>query len=140
MTKLVMTQAQSLALLNVTNFAEYVLSNMGENMSADEEAVLRSDLKILEDMHRNSTVRQPRLSGAMPASGSHRSYDERHGGPFDRGRADSYYGRLAIPHYYVGGTGNSELVKYENMTAADIEAYNAGYQENEEAGNKKDWN
>ena len=28
-------------------------------------------------------------------------YDRRHGGPFDRGGADSYYGRGLDPHYYL---------------------------------------
>jgi len=32
-------------------------------------------------------------------------YDHRHGGPFDRGAADSYYDRGHNPHYYVAGTG-----------------------------------
>ena len=28
-----------------------------------------------------------------------KKYDERHGGPWDRGSADSYYGRGSNPHY-----------------------------------------
>lgn len=64
-------------------------------------------------------------------------YDTRHGGPFDRGSADSYYDRPFNPHYYVGGTGMSPLVEEKNMTDQDIEAYTAGYQWNEEQGNKK---
>ena len=28
------------------------------------------------------------------------SYDARHGGPFDRGTADSYYSREFNPHYF----------------------------------------
>ena len=31
-------------------------------------------------------------------------YDQRHGGPFDRGAADSYYHRPFDPHYYEGAT------------------------------------
>lgn len=34
----------------------------------------------------------------------------RHGGPYDRGGADSYYGRRPNPHYYVGATYSSEEV------------------------------
>lgn len=64
-------------------------------------------------------------------------YDERHGGPFDRGAADSYYGRARAPHYYVGGTGTSEQVV--NLTEAEIQAYHAGYDYNEQYGDKKDW-
>ena len=32
-------------------------------------------------------------------------HDMRHGGPFDRGRADNYYARPFAPHYWTGGTG-----------------------------------
>lgn len=66
-----------------------------------------------------------------------KQYDERHGGCFDRGSADSYYGRGRNPHYYVGGTGTSDRV--ENLTAEEVEAYNAGYDYNEQFGDKKDW-
>jgi hypothetical protein len=66
-----------------------------------------------------------------------KKYDGRHGGAFDRGAADSYYGRGRRPHFYVGGTGTSEEVV--NLTEAEIEAYHAGYDFNEECGDKKDW-
>lgn len=66
-------------------------------------------------------------------------YDERHGGPFDRGAADSWYRRGFNPHYYVGDTGSSERVEMENMTAEEITAYTAGYNENEEMGCHKEW-
>jgi hypothetical protein len=68
---------------------------------------------------------------------SRENYDQRHGGCFDRGSADSYYGRPRQPHYYVGGTGTSERV--ENLTPAEVQAYLAGYQWNEQFGDKKDW-
>lgn len=68
-----------------------------------------------------------------------KNYDERHGGPFDRGSADSYYHRPRDPHFYVGGTGTSERVGKEQMTAEEIQAYLAGYQWNEQFGDKKDW-
>ena len=66
-------------------------------------------------------------------------YDQRHGGPWDRGSADSYYGRGYRPHYYVGSTGTSETVEKEQMTPEEIEAYRAGYDANENAGNFKEW-
>ena len=66
-------------------------------------------------------------------------YDERHGGPYDRGSADSYYGRPFNPHYFVGGTYNSPKVGLADMTPAEITAYTAGYRDNEQDGNKKDW-
>jgi hypothetical protein len=67
-------------------------------------------------------------------------YDERHGGPYDRGCADSYYGRNFNPHYYVGDTASSPMVELKDMTADEITAYSAGYTYNEEFGGKKDYN
>jgi len=59
-------------------------------------------------------------------------YDRRHGGPYDRGSADAYYRRPCIPHYYVGNTGMSERIEREGMTEEEIEAYMAGYEEQDE--------
>jgi hypothetical protein len=67
-------------------------------------------------------------------------YNQRHGGPYDRGSADSYYGREYSPHYYVGDTGTSLRVELKDMTAEEIVAYTAGYRDNEASGDKKDWN
>jgi hypothetical protein len=67
------------------------------------------------------------------------TYDVRHGGAFDRGRADSYYHRTFDPHYYVGGTSISPRVELAEMSAAEITAYTAGYNWNEKYGEKKDW-
>ena len=66
-------------------------------------------------------------------------YDQRHGGPFDRGSADSYYGRSYNPHYYKGATATSTRVEMEQMSAEDIVAYTAGYNWNELWGDKKNW-
>lgn len=66
-------------------------------------------------------------------------YDSRHGGPFDRGSADSYYGRSYEPHYYVGATHQSERVELSAMTAEEIVAYTAGYNWNETYGDKKNY-
>ena len=68
-----------------------------------------------------------------------KQYDERHGGAFDRGAADSYYHRGREPHYYVGPTKMSQRVDEGQMTAEEIEAYHAGYDYNEQYGDKKDW-
>jgi len=62
----------------------------------------------------------------------------RHGGPFDRGSADSYYGRPENPHYFVGKTGDG-LVTADEMTSKEMYEYNAGYRYNEMFGEKKDW-
>jgi hypothetical protein len=71
------------------------------------------------------------MSGSM--------YDERHGGPYDRGAADSWYRRPYDPPYYVGRTGTSDRVGLEFMTAEEIAAYTAGYRDNEAAGAHKEW-
>lgn len=66
-------------------------------------------------------------------------YDERHGGAYDRGAADSYYRRGYRPHYFKGGTYMSEEVTEEQMTPEEIAAYKAGYDDNEAEGSFKDW-
>ena len=66
-------------------------------------------------------------------------YDQRHGGPFDRGAADSYYHRPYSPHFYRGATHTSERVELADMTAEEITAYTAGYNYNERFGDKKEW-
>jgi len=66
-------------------------------------------------------------------------YDARHGGPFDRGTADSYYHREFNPHYFVGETYNTEKVELADMTVKEIVAYTAGYNWNEKHGTKKGW-
>jgi hypothetical protein len=52
---------------------------------------------------------------------------DRHGGPYDRGGADAYYERPRCPHYFTGATYMSDKIQQENMTAAEIAAYNLGY-------------
>jgi len=66
-----------------------------------------------------------------------KKYDDRHGGCFDRGSADSYYHRDRDPHYYVGAT--SMTPRVTELTAEQIEAYHAGYDYNEQYGDKKNW-
>ena len=66
-------------------------------------------------------------------------FDQRHGGPYDRGVCDSYYGREYWPHYFVGDTHRSRRVDLEQMTVHEIVAYTAGYRDNEANGDKKEW-
>ena len=66
-------------------------------------------------------------------------YDKRHGGPYDRGSADSYYGRGRRPHYFLGATYSTEEVTKDEMTPEEIAAYDQGYDDNEADGNFKDW-
>lgn len=67
------------------------------------------------------------------------AYDKRHGGPFDRGGADFWYGRPAAPHYYIGQTYSTRMVHEKFMTDEEVEAYRAGYAEAERFGDQKDW-
>ena len=67
------------------------------------------------------------------------NYDTRHGGPFDRGSADSYYHRGITPHYYVEGTSTSPRIEKVQMTEKEISDYMAGYEWNEQFGDKKSW-
>jgi len=66
-------------------------------------------------------------------------FDQRHGSPYDRGTADSYYGRDYNPHYFTGDSFNSPRVDLEQMTAHEIIAYTAGYRDNEANGDKKEY-
>ena len=67
------------------------------------------------------------------------TYNARHGSPFDRGSADSYYGRKADPHYWPFGTYKGTRIEAKDMTPAQIAAYRAGYDYNEQFGDKKNW-
>jgi hypothetical protein len=62
---------------------------------------------------------------------------KRHGSLFDRGGADSHYGRPRDPHWWPKGSYDGEPV--ENLTAEEREEYLAGYDHNERYGDKKDY-
>jgi hypothetical protein len=61
----------------------------------------------------------------------------RHGSLYDRGSADSYYHRPQNPHWWPNGTGNGE--KITDLTDAERAEYMAGYEYNEQYGDKKNW-
>ena len=61
-----------------------------------------------------------------------------HGSLFDRGSADSYYGRGRTPHY--GGVGGDSGPRVAVTDQASVDEYMLGYDENEKFGDKKDWN
>ena len=63
----------------------------------------------------------------------------RHGGPYDRGSADSYYRRPFRPHYFVKDTYSSKEVELSEMSATEIVEYTKGFNDNEQSGNFKDW-
>ena len=60
-----------------------------------------------------------------------------HGGLFDRGSADSYYGRRPAPHY--GGVGGDSGSRVEVQDPESVAEYMAGYDYNEQYGHKKDY-
>jgi hypothetical protein len=63
---------------------------------------------------------------------------KQHGCLFDRGSADSYYGRQRNPHY--GGVGGDSGQRVDSGLSIDeIKEYYAGYEYNERFGDKKDW-
>ena len=62
---------------------------------------------------------------------------ERHGSLFDRGSADSHYGRSMDPHYGGVGGGSGEKVTVDD--AASVAEYTAGYEWNERWGGKKEY-
>ena len=64
-------------------------------------------------------------------------YDRSHGSFFDRGSADSYYHRERDPHR--GGVGGYSGLRIDAVTEAEFEAYHAGYDYNEQYGDKKSW-
>ena len=66
-------------------------------------------------------------------------YDTRHGGAYDRGSADAYYRRSYDPHLFQGDTYSSDRLELKDMTADEITAYTAGYRDQEESGDFKDW-
>ena len=66
-----------------------------------------------------------------------KSYAQKHGNPFDRGSADSYYGRGRMPH--KGGVGGGSGQRTTELTLDEQEAYHAGYDYNEATGDKKNW-
>lgn len=60
-----------------------------------------------------------------------------HGCLYDRGSADSYYGRPCDPHY--GGVGGDSGKRVSVTDPQSVTEYMAGYDYNERFGDKKDW-
>jgi hypothetical protein len=67
------------------------------------------------------------------------TYIARHGSPFDRGSADSYYGRPQDPHKGGVGGDSGPRIEAQDMTLAEMREYFAGYEYNELHGDKKNW-
>ena len=60
-----------------------------------------------------------------------------HGSLYDRGSADSYYGRPQNPHY--GGVGGDSGARVNVNDLQSVTEYQAGYDYNERFGDKKEW-
>ena len=64
-------------------------------------------------------------------------FQRKHGSLYDRGSADSHYGRMPNPHYGgVGGDSGPQVFVYDESSVAE---YLAGYEYNERHGEKKDY-
>ena len=68
-----------------------------------------------------------------------RTYEVEHGDPFDRGSADSYYGRIRCPHKGGVGGNSGPRVESNGMSLQEIADYGAGYNYNEATGDKKNY-
>ena len=66
-----------------------------------------------------------------------KQFDQSHGSFWDRGSADSYYGRPINPHR--GGVGGMSGPRIEAKTVEETQAYLAGYAFNEQFGGKKEY-
>lgn len=64
-------------------------------------------------------------------------FNREHGSLYDRGSADSYYGRVPDPHWYPEGTGHG--AKVTALNEAELAEYHAGYDDNERSGDKKNY-
>jgi len=64
-------------------------------------------------------------------------FQRKHGSLYDRGSADSYYGRPRDPHY--GGVGGDSGPRVEVTDESSVAEYMAGYEYNERHGDKKDY-
>jgi len=64
-------------------------------------------------------------------------FQRKHGSLYDRGSADSYYGRPRDPHY--GGVGGDSGSRVEVTDECSVAEYMAGYDYNELYGDKKDY-
>jgi len=64
-------------------------------------------------------------------------FSRKHGSLYDRGAADSWYDRPRLPHWYPNGCYKGERVT--DLTPEEVAEYEAGYDDNEKNGEKKDW-
>jgi hypothetical protein len=114
---------------NDTNFIFEAYKKVNEaSLSYDREG---NAYDSLQDAHNASVANKLKKE---------EQYDKSSNSPYSRGEADSYYRRTQRPHYYVKNADGSNLrVEEKDMTPEEIEAYYAGYRDNENDGAFKDY-
>jgi hypothetical protein len=105
--------------------------NVQEELHVKREALYSASAGCAEPATKREETSE--MVKALAARGPAR-LDREHGSPYDRGSADSYYGRSMEPHFYEGATGSSERVTF--LFPSEVEEYTKGYNENTDF---KDW-
>jgi hypothetical protein len=105
--------------------------NVQEELNVKREALYSASAGCAEPATKREETSE--MVKALAARGPAR-LDREHGSPYDRGSADSYYGRSMEPHFYEGATGSSERVTF--LFPSEVEEYTKGYNENTDF---KDW-
>jgi len=109
--------------------------NPGANVALDNVVHMAKDTIALGQPHYNRPEKAPE---EIVVDLKKMAFDRnRHGSLYDRGSADSYYDRARYPHWYPNGTYNGDCVLA--VTEEEIAEYMAGYDWNEEYGDKKGW-
>lgn len=124
--------------MDTKTFEDSVL-NLVDGMVSGADATPLYDIHSSLERIADEVRERAELEETFGQGNTTEGWDKRHGGPYDRGSADSYYRRSFKPHYYVSGTGTSPEVTKDQMTEAEIAAYTAGFKYNEEAGTFKDY-
>ncbi len=131
-------------------YVEFKNGNIESYHSSDLRQASEDDIDqhYYGDEDFEETINSMRRLSGMPDKQTVKEmgYDKTSGGPYDRGVADSYYGRKARPHKMVpasdGVKGQMQMVSLTDPK--EIAAYNAGYSENDDRKNYgegiEDWN
>lgn len=83
----------------------------------------------LQDYHNANVAKEQAL----------KQYDQGQDSPYTRGEFDSYNRHPKQPHYYIRVEGGKRRVEEKDMSPEEIEAYNAGYEDNEKAHDFRDY-
>jgi len=111
--------------------------NPGSNVALDNVVHLAKDTIARGQPQYNRSKQEQVPEETVVALKAMAFERNRHGSLYDRGSADSYYGRERYPHWYPNGTYIGDCVL--GVTEEEIAEYMAGYDWNEEHGDKKSW-